>query len=42
MILLIGLIIVFKEVAFMGVCLGYIFFGLIRHWRRSRAPRAAR
>jgi CDP-diacylglycerol---serine O-phosphatidyltransferase len=42
MILLIGLIIVFKEVAFMGVCLGYIFFGLIRHWRRSRASRAAR
>jgi CDP-diacylglycerol--serine O-phosphatidyltransferase len=42
MILLIGLIIVFKEVAFMGVCLGYIFFGLIRHWRRSRVPRAAR
>jgi CDP-diacylglycerol--serine O-phosphatidyltransferase len=42
MILLIGLIIVFKEVAFMGVCLGYIFFGLIRHWRRSRATRVAR
>ncbi len=42
MILLIGLIIVFKEVAFMGVCLGYIFFGLIRHWRRPRAPRTAR
>jgi CDP-diacylglycerol--serine O-phosphatidyltransferase len=42
MILLIGLVIVFKEVAFMGVCLGYIFFGLIRHWRRSRLPRTAR
>jgi CDP-diacylglycerol--serine O-phosphatidyltransferase len=41
-ILLIGLIIVFKEVAFMGVCLGYIFYGLIRHWRRPRVPRIAR
>jgi CDP-diacylglycerol--serine O-phosphatidyltransferase len=41
-ILLIGLIIFFKEVAFMGLCLGYIFFGLIRHWRRSRVARAAR
>jgi CDP-diacylglycerol---serine O-phosphatidyltransferase len=41
-IVLIGLIIVFKEVAFMGVCLGYIFFGLIRQWRRPRAPRIAR
>jgi CDP-diacylglycerol--serine O-phosphatidyltransferase len=42
MILLIGLIIVFKEVAFMGLCLGYIFFGLVRHWKRARSPRIAR
>jgi CDP-diacylglycerol---serine O-phosphatidyltransferase len=41
-ILLIGLVIIFKEVAFMGLCLGYIFFGLIRHWRRSRVARNAR
>jgi CDP-diacylglycerol--serine O-phosphatidyltransferase len=41
-ILMIGLIIFFKEVAFMGLCLSYIFFGLIRHWRRSRVARTAR
>jgi CDP-diacylglycerol--serine O-phosphatidyltransferase len=41
-ILLIGLIIIYKEVAFMALCLGYIFFGLIRHWRHSRAVRKAR
>jgi CDP-diacylglycerol---serine O-phosphatidyltransferase len=41
-ILMIGLIIFFKEVAFMGLCLGYIFFGLIRHWRRSRVARTPR
>jgi len=26
----------FKEVALMGLALGYIFFGLWRHWRRPR------
>ncbi|ACB74242.1 CDP-diacylglycerol--serine O-phosphatidyltransferase [Opitutus terrae] len=30
----IGLVVLFKEVAVLGVCLGYIFFGLVRHWRR--------
>jgi CDP-diacylglycerol--serine O-phosphatidyltransferase len=35
-ILILGLIVVFREVAFMCLCLGYIFFGLIRHWRRGR------
>ena len=29
-----GLILFYKEFALLGVCLGYIFFGLIRHWRR--------
>jgi CDP-diacylglycerol--serine O-phosphatidyltransferase len=29
-----GLIYFFKEYALLGVCLSYIFFGLIRHWRR--------
>ena len=27
----------FKEIALMVVALGYIFFGLIRHWRRPRS-----
>jgi hypothetical protein len=26
----------FKEIALLLVCLGYIFFGLLRHVRRSR------
>lgn len=28
----------YKEVAMLGVCLGYIFYGLFRHWRRGRKP----
>jgi CDP-diacylglycerol--serine O-phosphatidyltransferase len=32
----VGFIVMFKEVAFVCTCLGYIFFGLIRHWRRHR------
>jgi CDP-diacylglycerol---serine O-phosphatidyltransferase len=39
LIIMIGLVLVFKEYAFLGLCLGYIFFGLIRHWRRSRLAR---
>jgi len=35
----VGLIVMFKEVAFVCTCLGYIFFGLIRHWRRRRVLR---
>ncbi len=31
-----ALAVVFEEVAFLGLCLAYIFFGLIRHWRRRR------
>ena len=42
LIILLGLIIAYREVAFMGLCLGYIFFGLIRHWRRPRAAKVAR
>ncbi len=34
-----GLVVLFKEVAVLCVCLGYIFFGLIRHWRRARLAR---
>jgi CDP-diacylglycerol--serine O-phosphatidyltransferase len=32
----IGLVIFYKEIAVLGICLGYIFFGLFRHLRRSR------
>lgn len=32
----IGLVIFYKEVAVLGICLGYIFFGLIRYVRRGR------
>ncbi len=35
---LLGLILFFKEYALLGVCLSYIFFGLIRHWRRPSLP----
>jgi CDP-diacylglycerol--serine O-phosphatidyltransferase len=41
-VLLIGLVILFREIAFMGLCLGYILFGLIRHWMRVRAAKRAR
>lgn len=34
----IGLLIVFKEIAAIGISLGYLFFGLIRHLRRPRNP----
>jgi len=30
----IALVVVFKEIALLCACLGYIFFGLIRQWRR--------
>jgi CDP-diacylglycerol--serine O-phosphatidyltransferase len=34
-------LLMFKEFALLGAALGYIFFGLIRHWRRERPiPRA--
>ena len=35
-----GLLLLFKEIALLVIALGYIFFGLIRQWRRPRpAPR---
>jgi len=37
---LVGLVLFFKEYALLGVCLTYIFFGLIRHWRRPAQPPA--
>ncbi len=39
LVLTLGLVVIYKEVAFMSLCLGYIFFGLFRHWRRPRAPK---
>lgn len=33
-----GVLMMFKEVAWLCVCLGYVFFGIIRHWRRQRRP----
>ncbi len=33
---LIGLVVFYKEIAVLGICLGYIFFGLVRHLRRGR------
>jgi CDP-diacylglycerol--serine O-phosphatidyltransferase len=33
----IGLLMLYKEIAVLTAFLGYIFFGLIRHWRRPRA-----
>ena len=29
-----SLLVFYKEVGFLTICLGYIFFGLFRHWRR--------
>jgi CDP-diacylglycerol--serine O-phosphatidyltransferase len=34
----VALIGLYKEYALLGVCLTYIFFGLIRHWRRPSQP----
>jgi CDP-diacylglycerol---serine O-phosphatidyltransferase len=34
--LTIGLVIMYKEIAVLGICLGYIFFGLFRYVRRGR------
>lgn len=39
-IVFIGLIVFYREVAMLSTCLGYIFYGLIRHWRRPRPPRS--
>lgn len=34
--LFIGLLVLYKEVAMVATCLGYLFFGIFRHLRRSR------
>ena len=33
---------VFKEFTLLATALGYIFFGLLRHWRRSRPAARAK
>jgi CDP-diacylglycerol--serine O-phosphatidyltransferase len=35
-----GFVVLFREVAAICTCLAYIFFGLIRHWRRQRGIRS--
>jgi CDP-diacylglycerol--serine O-phosphatidyltransferase len=42
LLVLLGLVVIFKEVALLGLFLGYIFFGLVRHWRRPRPARMPR
>ena len=34
MLILITLVVFYKEYAALGICLGYVFFGLARHLRR--------
>jgi CDP-diacylglycerol--serine O-phosphatidyltransferase len=36
----IGLVILYKEVAVFATCIGYLFFGLLRHLRRARVTAA--
>ncbi len=38
----VGLLLLYKEVAVLATCLAYIFFGLFRHLRRSRASGRAK
>jgi CDP-diacylglycerol--serine O-phosphatidyltransferase len=35
-----GLVVFYKEFAALGICVGYIFFGLIRHFRRPPVTRS--
>ncbi|HEU5081406.1 MAG TPA: CDP-diacylglycerol--serine O-phosphatidyltransferase [Opitutaceae bacterium] len=32
-----SLVVFYKEVGFLVICLGYVIFGLVRHWRRKAA-----
>ncbi len=38
LLVLVALVIFYREYAALGICLGYIFFGLIRHARRHTRP----
>lgn len=37
---LLAIIFFYKEIGFLCICIGYLFFGLCRHWRRRPALRA--
>jgi len=37
-VVLVGLIVLFHEIALICICLAYIGFGLVRHWRRRGPP----
>jgi CDP-diacylglycerol--serine O-phosphatidyltransferase len=37
MMVIVGLVVFYKEYAALGICLAYVFFGLFRHMRRGRA-----
>jgi CDP-diacylglycerol---serine O-phosphatidyltransferase len=39
-VIFVGFLVLFREVAAICTCLAYIFFGLIRHWRRHRGIRS--
>jgi CDP-diacylglycerol---serine O-phosphatidyltransferase len=39
-VIFVGFFVLFKDVAAICTCLAYIFFGLIRHWRRHRGIRS--
>src|ERR1017187_5247655 len=42
LLVLVGLVLLFKEVALLGLFLAYIFYGLYRRWRRPRPARMPR
>jgi CDP-diacylglycerol---serine O-phosphatidyltransferase len=42
LLVLIGLVLIYREVALLGLFLAYIFYGIVRRWRRPRPPKAAR
>jgi CDP-diacylglycerol--serine O-phosphatidyltransferase len=39
--IVVGLTVFYKEVAVLGICLCYIFYGLFRQWRRPKLPPGA-
>ncbi len=38
----VAVVVFYKEVAVFGICLAYIFFGLFRQWRRPKPPLSGR
>jgi CDP-diacylglycerol--serine O-phosphatidyltransferase len=37
LLVVIGMVVIFREYALLGLTLAYIFFGIFRHWRRPKA-----